>query len=221
MSFGGLTIELTFAGILLAWIILFRKKHNITANNLGYRPIEKPKVDHWFYYLIITCFAIACVGFIGLLVLGIIILPVNLLILVLSFAYACICAPVTEEFIFRGYLYKRSSDMFEDKKWTFEQELLKKPPFLIFKEYELYYATLFTSILFGFFHLIGGLTIDNFIQVGYTFIGGLLFCRFKNQTHSIYTSMLFHAGWNGAMGLIGIVAISFGWIEGNIFSAFI
>ncbi|MHA1383979.1 MAG: lysostaphin resistance A-like protein [Candidatus Helarchaeota archaeon] len=198
----GLTTELSFASILLVWVLIFRKKEDLTIQNLGYNSIQKPDTDIWFYYLIIVLFVVGVIGFVGLLLLEIIYLPVSLDILVLTFSYACICAPVVEEFIFRGFLYKRSWDIFNNGE------------LLVLNRFNLFYATLFTSILFGFFHLIGGLTLDNAIQVGYTFIGGLFFCRFKNQTNSIFTNMLFHSAWNLAVGLLGIAAISLGYAEG-------
>ena len=208
----GLTTELSFALFLFCWVLIFRKKLGVTRQNLGYQKIHKPESDLWFYYALIIIFTLGVVGFIGLVALGLVTLPVEMSVLLLSFAYACICAPVVEEFIFRGYLYKRSSDIFENQKWEFDYRFLHWFPFSLFKTYDLFYATLLTSILFGVFHLVGGLSLDNLVQVAYTFVGGLFFCRFKNQTQSIFTTILFHAAWNGAMGLIGIVAISWGYV---------
>ena len=205
-SIWGLATELCFAGVLFIWILIFRNKEDLTVENLGYNPIQKPENELWFYYLIIIVFIVGVIGFTGLLFLNIIYLPVILNVLILTFSYACICAPVVEEFIFRGFLYKRSSYIFDNNKWE------------VFGRFDLYYATLFTSILFGCFHLIGGLTFDNVIQVGYTFIGGLFFCRFKNQTNSIFTSILIHSAWNLAVGLVGIAAISFGFADDIFYS---
>ena len=220
-SISGLVIELTFALILIGWIIFFHKKLGITRNNLGYKKIKNPISTIWFYYLLIIVFIIGIIGFIGLLISGIIIIHVEISVLILSFLYACACAPMVEEFIFRGFLYKRATDIFKNKKWEFNWNFLEIFPFSLFRKYELYYATFFTSTLFGFFHLIGGLNLDNLFQVIYTFIGGLFFCMFKNQTKSIFTSILFHSAWNGAMGLIGIAAISLGFIDTNIFTFYI
>lgn len=72
---------------------------------------------------------------------------------VYEFFYCIVAVSATEEFVFRGYLYKKAKDSFGSDCW----------------------AVIISSVMFGLFHIFCG----NIIQVFMTMFIGALFCLFR------------------------------------------
>lgn len=72
---------------------------------------------------------------------------------VYEFFYCIVAVSTTEEFVFRGYLYKKAKDSFGSDCW----------------------AVIISSVMFGLFHIFCG----NIIQVFMTMFIGALFCLFR------------------------------------------
>lgn len=83
-----------------------------------------------------------------------------------------ICAPLAEEFIFRGLILKQ-----------------------LRKEFPFFAANLIQALLFGIYHM-------NIVQGVYAFVLGLLFGYFVKQTRSIWSSVALHAVVNGSAVLL-------------------
>jgi membrane protease YdiL (CAAX protease family) len=101
------------------------------------------------------------------------------LTLSLAFVGLVVLAPIVEELIFRGFLYGTLRSNRLTALW----------------------ATLVTSLLFGLPHLLTG--ISGLLWIGFvdTFILSLVLCYVREQTGSIWASILLHALKNGLVFL--------------------
>jgi len=176
--------------------VKFIKKKNFKEFLLGTPKIPK-KGHQWFYSLyIITMISIVILALI-LLSTGIIILiPIND-IFSLHFFHSVFGAGIVEELIFRGYLYSRSEEIYGPDRhyivWAREEYddegKSRLKPVMTF---EITYAALLSSMFFGLYHL-----PYLSLHVVATFFGGLLACKFRNETDSLIPGMILHSSFNG------------------------
>jgi membrane protease YdiL (CAAX protease family) len=117
-------------------------------------------------------------------------------LLIVGLIHSCIGAPVVEEILFRGYWYAQSEKVWDKDGWyinwdgiEFNIKTKQKESRRIMR-FEITYAAIFSSLLFGIWHL-------NVIQAIYTFFGGLFFVKTKREWgDTLIAPMILHATWN-------------------------
>ncbi len=88
---------------------------------------------------------------------------------VYEFFYCIVAVGAAEEFVFRGYFYKKAKDVFGSDWW----------------------AVIISSVMFGLFHIFSG----NIIQVFMTMFIGALFCMFRlKANHCTLLSLIIEHG---------------------------
>lgn len=158
-----------------------------------------PEKHHRWFYIVYSIF------FIGFVATWVILLnmgssyayidyPTPLLIVGLT--HSCIGAPVVEEILFRGYWYAQSEKVWGKDGWYINWNSVelnnktRKMDQRKVMKFEITYAAIFSSLLFGIWHL-------NVIQAIYTFFGGLFFVKTKREWgETLIAPMILHSTWN-------------------------
>jgi len=164
------------------------------------KPKFPEKGHRWFYYFWFGGWFTLLIVYIAMLLTNIAILQSEDPLFGISIFHGIFAAAIVEEIIFRGYLYARCEDIFGKNRhyivWTrqeYDKEgISTERPFMTF---EITYAALLSSFIFGIYHL-------NPIQLIITFFGGLFFCKFRNEWESLIPGMIFHAMWNSIFILL-------------------
>ncbi len=189
---GGLLFYPCFLGALLLWIKIV-KKRDLKELFLG-RPQFPEKGHRWFYYLWILGWSIILIIYLVMLATNLAYISVPAFNFGVTVFNGVIGAAIVEELFFRGYLYSRCEDLFGKNRhyveWTRQEynksgDLIEKP----FMTFEITYAALLSSLIFGIAHM-------NPLQSIITFFGGLFFCKFRNEWKSLIPGMFFHGMWN-------------------------
>ncbi|MBD3352999.1 MAG: CPBP family intramembrane metalloprotease [Candidatus Lokiarchaeota archaeon] len=184
---------------MIIWIIGI-KKDNIKRYLLNKPSWPKPH-HRWFYILYFIFFVIFISGWVVILSLGsewgYIDYPINLLIV--SLTHSCIGAPLVEEILFRGYIHEKSEEVWGKDGWYINWKLLKYPNSQDenvkvhekrVMNFRITFAALFSSFLFGVWHL-------NVIQSIYTFFGGLIFVKTRREWgKTLIAPIILHSTWN-------------------------
>lgn len=155
--------------------------------------------SRWFYILYGVFFSCCIAVWVILLISG----PqyadiqyTSLPVFILRLTHSCVGAPLVEEYLFRGYIYERSKTVWGtdglyisiNKQITSHNDLKQKKKELSLMR--ITYAGLFSSLLFGIWHL-------NIIQTIYTFFGGLIFVKTKREWgQSLVAPIMLHSSWN-------------------------
>ncbi len=162
------------------WLKIF-KKDNLKKYLLN-RPIL-PKGIEKYLYLLYT------LGFIVIFIIWIFLLTTELGAmntttpdaLLVEFFRMCVCAPIVEEIIFRGYLYHQSEKIWGQDRWYIKKNKIKHDPKVInsYSEklisLEITSAAIFSSIFFSLWHL-------DIIKLAHTFLSGLILCKVRNNS---------------------------------------
>lgn len=202
----------------LVAIIIWNKlveKRNL-RDYIGNKPRWPEEGSRLFYILYFIGFMIVIIGWIVLLCMGPSYASVIIsdpLMFVFKLTHSCIGAPFIEEYLFRGCIYERSKDVWQDSGWYIsikkryfrgddneENEKNEKELSLL----RITYAGLFSSILFGLWHL-------NVFQAIYTFFGGLIFVKTKREWgDTLIVPIILHFSWNFMAQVV--VFTSFPWL---------
>ena len=197
-----LTFYTTLSVAFLIWIKLI-KKRSFKDFILG-RP-RFPEEGHcWFSYFFIIGTVTIFVTFTILITMDFITISLPLLSFhnIVLFIHLTIGAPIVEEIMFRGYLYDRGEELYEEKKLTFYKQ--EKEPF---RKLQISYAALISSFLFGIYHF--NIFTLNFLAVISTSFIGLLFCQFREEWNSLVPGMIFHSVWNLLIILIYLTSFAY------------
>jgi len=191
---------LMFIGFIL-WIKLIKKINVIEfLKDKLKNPKFPEKNQRWAYYVVFISLIALLITFFIQLRLGFITYPIELPSFIYSKIHGIVGASIVEEIVFRGYFYDRCAEKFGKSRhfilWqrqTFDPQ--GRVNNNIFMTFEISYAALFSSLLFYVYH---------FNPMAFlTFIGGLIFCKFKREwNESLIPAMIFHGMWNGIMGLV-------------------
>lgn len=186
----------------LAFVCILVWVKGIKKDKLRPYLLHKPKFPekhHRWFYIVYSIF------FISFVALWVILLnkgssyayidyPMPLLIV--SLTHSCIGAPVVEEILFRGYWYKQSEKVWGKDGWYINWNSIelnsttKQMNERKIMKFEITYAAIFSSLLFGIWHL-------NVIQAIYTFFGGLFFVKTKREWgETLIAPMILHSTWN-------------------------
>lgn len=100
---------------------------------------------------------------------------------IFQFLYCIVSVGATEEFVFRGYLYKKARDAFDSERW----------------------AVIISSVMFGLVHIFTG----NVIQVFMTMILGIIWClcRLKIRHCSLLSLILAHGIYDALIVVVASV----------------
>ncbi len=200
-------------GAFFLWVSITKRKK--FKDILMGKPKIPEKGHRWFYYFFIITWFILLAGFFTLLLLGWILFEPNLPEFWLDIYSGVLLAPIVEEIVYRGYIYLRCDDIYQggriyyewkSKKYDEDGKLVERT----FMTFEITYAAVLSSVLFSVSHvqyMLSGFTAPFLFIEG--LIGGLLFCKFRNETDSLITGMVFHGMYNFGVQLIGSTVFLF------------
>jgi membrane protease YdiL (CAAX protease family) len=193
--------------VLLVWVKVVQRQ-DLRPFLLG-RPHWPAKGHRWFYIAYVVLWGAAICILVVLINLNLAILPVITLVLVVTLLHSCVGAPIVEEMVFRGYVYGRAETAWGQARfftmWNREVPneatgAMDVKPVMTF---ELTYAAIISSLIFGIYHM-------NPLQSVYTFFGGWIFCKTRNEWGKTLTApMAFHASWNFLVGIISVLTFPF------------
>ncbi len=186
----------TLLGVFILWVKVI-KKWKFKEFLLG-KPKIPEKGKRWIYIVILLWTLMY-------LIEQIILFSLNFVIFNLYDAYFWLCvyttvlgASIVEELLFRGLLYSRCQDVYGSNRYSITMtrevidgsgNILEKP----LMTFEIPYATLFSSVVFTFWHVQYYLDFSGLMMV---FVMGLLLCKTRNDWNSLIPGMIIHAMWN-------------------------
>jgi membrane protease YdiL (CAAX protease family) len=176
-------------GAFILWVAITKRK-SFKEIFMGI-PKFPEKGHRWFYYFFVITWLLLFTAFLVSLVIGwtaFIATPSTVGWGIYSFFWAAF----GEEVYFRGYFYLRSEDVYGRGRFFFEWKFTKRNDegrFVgkTFMTFEITYPAIFTSIIFAAAHL----SLSP-ISLLLGFVGGLFFCKFRNETNSLIIAMIFH-----------------------------
>ncbi|MHA1341401.1 MAG: lysostaphin resistance A-like protein [Promethearchaeota archaeon] len=188
--------------VIIVWIKVIKKEK--TKKYLLEKPKWPKKHHRWFYIAYTIFFFVIIVGWLIFLKLGTnyaVFRDIDLSLIILGYIHSCVGAPIVEEIIFRGYWHEEAKKVWGKDGWylewkkkfflnntnkIIEYKIIEKP----IMKFQITYAAIFSSFLFGIWHL-------NIIQSIYTFFGGLIFVKTKREWgNTLIAPMILHASWN-------------------------
>ena len=203
MTIAKIMFQPSFFGVFILWILITKRKK--FKDIIMGKPKFPEKGHRWFYYFFV-------IGWFSLLADFFVFLATGLISFEPKFPdfgldiYSLFWAATGEEIIFRGYLYLRCEDIYGKNKIYYEWNYLKrdensrevKEQFMTF---EITYAAILSSVFFASVHFMYLFTWGP-ISLFIGFVGGLLFCKFRNETDSLVIAMIFHWMYDFGISLI-------------------